>query len=444
MQLVRIRGTQVRKQVSRARGGAAWLRSAPLCFLAILVSVLVLLTVSQIAVIHRNVLAQIQQATQRTSVPSRLAHLRQIPPQVQPQPLPQPALRSASSHARTGDQFKIEPLLVRNAPSVELYTQLVLNEAHARHLTQLLEDERNKRSQLAQLVKSHMKDCATVPPGLAGKVFVNSNHSDVFSLEEVLEQNPKVGNGGQWKPPDCNSRHRVAIVVPYRDRWQHLLNLLAHLHPLMQRQQLNYRIYVVEQAGNDTFNKGAVMNAGFLLALRDSTYHCFVFHDVDLMPEDDRIMYSCPSQPRHLSVAVNELGYRLPYKVLVGGVFSIRTEHFFRVNGYSNMYWGWGGEDDDMGYRVQQSGLSITRPPEWLARYTMMKHVKRRPLVWTVRNKLLRTSGRRYRLDGLNTLRFRLIFAHKDILFTHLMVDVGHPPANIRHLQDGTQTPPSS
>lgn len=43
--------------------------------------------------------------------------------------------------------------------------------------------------------------------------------------------------------------------------------------------------------------------------------------------------------------------YRLPYKILVGGVFAIRSDHFFRVNGYSNLYWGWGGEDDDMGYR---------------------------------------------------------------------------------------------
>ena len=42
---------------------------------------------------------------------------------------------------------------------------------------------------------------------------------------------------------------------------------------------------------------------------------------------------------------------RLPYFLLVGGVFSVRGDHFLRLNGYSNMYWGWGGEDDDMGYR---------------------------------------------------------------------------------------------
>ena len=42
---------------------------------------------------------------------------------------------------------------------------------------------------------------------------------------------------------------------------------------------------------------------------------------------------------------------RLAYEELVGGVLNMRTEHFQRVNGYSNLYWGWGAEDDDMAYR---------------------------------------------------------------------------------------------
>ena len=58
------------------------------------------------------------------------------------------------------------------------------------------------------------------------------------------------------------------------------------------------------------------MNAGALTALEYQPnpgvmFHCLVFHDVDMLPEDDRILYSCPQQPRHLSVAVNELNYRL-------------------------------------------------------------------------------------------------------------------------------------
>lgn len=43
--------------------------------------------------------------------------------------------------------------------------------------------------------------------------------------------------------------------------------------------------------------------------------------------------------------------FRLSYNMLVGGVLNMRVEHFQQVNGYSNMYWGWGAEDDDMAYR---------------------------------------------------------------------------------------------
>ena len=59
------------------------------------------------------------------------------------------------------------------------------------------------------------------------------------------------------------------------------------------------------------------------------------------MPEDDRNLYTCSSMPRHMSVAIDKFNYILPYSYLVGGVFNIRTDQYRRINGYSNMYWGW-------------------------------------------------------------------------------------------------------
>ena len=53
--------------------------------------------------------------------------------------------------------------------------------------------------------------------------------------------------GGSWTPRPCIARHRVAIVVPFRDRQLHLRTLLAILHPMLQRQQLHYTVFVVEQ-----------------------------------------------------------------------------------------------------------------------------------------------------------------------------------------------------
>ena len=59
------------------------------------------------------------------------------------------------------------------------------------------------------------------------------------------------------------------------------------------------------QAGNASFNRGSIMNAGFMEVFTQTDAQCFVFHDVDQLPEDDRNMYSCPSVPRHLSVGFN-------------------------------------------------------------------------------------------------------------------------------------------
>ena len=34
-----------------------------------------------------------------------------------------------------------------------------------------------------------------------------------------------------------------------------------------------------------------------------------------------------------------------------------------KINGWSNSFWGWGGEDDNMFFRLQNRGFKITRPP---------------------------------------------------------------------------------
>lgn len=60
---------------------------------------------------------------------------------------------------------------------------------------------------------------------------------------------PHVLPGGQWRPDHCRSRDRVALVVPYRDRKQILMTFLAHMHPFLQRQLLDYGLFVIEQAG---------------------------------------------------------------------------------------------------------------------------------------------------------------------------------------------------
>jgi len=142
------------------------------------------------------------------------------------------------------------------------------------------------------------------------------------------------------------SHTKVALVVPYRNRDHNLKLFLKHIHPFLSKQQLDYGIYIVEPMPNLEFNRGLLMNIGFLEALKLSgnKWECFIFHDVDLLPEDERNLYTCAEKPRHMSAAVSTLLYRLPYDIIFGGVTAISREQMKKANGYSNLYFGWGGE----------------------------------------------------------------------------------------------------
>lgn len=67
-----------------------------------------------------------------------------------------------------------------------------------------------------------------------------------LKLKDVEIENKGVTEG-EYEPPDCTARQSVAILIPHRNRERHLLYLLHHLHPFLQRQQLHYAIYVIQQ-----------------------------------------------------------------------------------------------------------------------------------------------------------------------------------------------------
>ena len=144
-----------------------------------------------------------------------------------------------------------------------------------------------------------------------GRIPVNTEPSTYDELVQNLSKY-SIKKGGLSSPSHCMSRNRVGIVIPYRDRLNNLLIFLRHMHPFLQKQELEYGIYLVEPTANLTFNRALLMNIGFLEALKatNNQYDCFVFHDVDLIPEDERNIYSCPEIPRHMSSAVSTMDYR--------------------------------------------------------------------------------------------------------------------------------------
>ncbi|VBB33922.1 unnamed protein product [Acanthocheilonema viteae] len=181
------------------------------------------------------------------------------------------------------------------------------------------------------------------------------------------------------------------------------------------------------------------MNAAFCLAEK-LKMDCVIFHDVDMFPADDRINYGCPDTPRHIGAYVNTLGYRLMYAEIVGGVLAIRMNHFHAVNGFSNEFWGWGGEDDDMGIRILTLNMTIERPDAFIGRYVMLEHIKRKDSNNRLMRKLqiiekfissrrmLKASHIRMQWDGVTNISWRIIKVIKRPLYYHMYVDVGRPP----------------
>ncbi|XP_059607773.1 beta-1,4-N-acetylgalactosaminyltransferase bre-4 [Phlebotomus argentipes] len=261
--------------------------------------------------------------------------------------------------------------------------------------------------------------CPPVPPDLEGPIEVNITADTIAGVERWLA--PRLKPGGWFRPP-CNAKDHVAIVVPFRDREPHLPIFLKNLHPFLQRQQVNYGIFVVEQTSGSLFNRAALMNVGFKEASKMANWDCFIFHDVDLLPMDDRNLYVCPDQPRHMSVAVDTFGFKLPYSTIFGGVSAMTTKQFRAVNGFSNSFWGWGGEDDDMSNRLKHVGFHIARYPINIARYTMLTHKKEKAN--PKRYEKLVTGSKRFETDGLNSLKYTVKDIRKKPLYTWILAEI--------------------
>lgn len=67
------------------------------------------------------------------------------------------------------------------------------------------------------------------------------------SERKIIKKNPFVQSGGLYRPPHCLARYKSAILVAYSNQEKYLHHLLYYIHPFLQRQQLSYRIYLIQQ-----------------------------------------------------------------------------------------------------------------------------------------------------------------------------------------------------
>ena len=145
---------------------------------------------------------------------------------------------------------------------------------------------------------------------------------------------------------------RLEVIIPYRNRKEHLTKQVPHLWKVLTDQGIDFHITVVEQEAGKKFNLGMMRNIGFLESER-ADYFCF--HDVDMYAED--VDYSYTDMPTHLAYACEQFNYKLPYRTYFGGVTLFDEESYKKINGHANWYWGWGVEDDDLYWRCTLVGF---------------------------------------------------------------------------------------
>ncbi len=130
---------------------------------------------------------------------------------------------------------------------------------------------------------------------------------------------------------------------------------------------IDYRVLVVEQEPGLPFNAGLLRNAGFVLVAETSEYTCF--NDVDYLPiwaeytwcemPTPILWHGAETRP----VAPGESNVVLKHDLerFFGGVLLVPNALFIKVNGYSNAYWGWGYEDQDLRERFVRAGIPLGR-----------------------------------------------------------------------------------
>jgi hypothetical protein len=144
--------------------------------------------------------------------------------------------------------------------------------------------------------------------------------------------------------------------------------------------------------GDALFNKGMMMNIGYKEAKQRMDFDCFIFHDVDLIPFILQNYYGCVDLPRHLGSALDSYFFAPLYATCFGGAITLNSDQMEKTNGFTNLLYGWGGEDDDMFnrlygtssllnqciadkfYRLKRVGLTPCRYPAEISSYLALKH----------------------------------------------------------------------
>lgn len=206
------------------------------------------------------------------------------------------------------------------------------------------------------------------------------------------------------------NKKKIVIIIPIRDRENQLEQITKRLKEILPSQNLDYKIYIIEQSKDKLFNKGKLINIGFLESQKDKYSDYYIMSDVDIFPKkNDTINYTPFNGMRHL----------YGHNWCLGGIFSFNSYTYKKINGFSNEYFGWGYEDYDFERRCNLYSINIDRTKFINRRSSKMMDlpgVSSQGTTWGINKKKADSKTNKYKediknihKDGLNKCKYKII-----------------------------------
>ena len=144
--------------------------------------------------------------------------------------------------------------------------------------------------------------------------------------------------------------NKLVILIPERDRNEHKDIISSYLPTFLEKQKIDYIIVFIHQTNDNLFNRAALFNIGYKYLIKyNIPFDYMCFHDIDLLPQTPECDYTYDETPKQL-VSIKD-GIKID-KDYFGGVTILTRKNFEKINGFSNQFEGWGGEDNDLKNRL--------------------------------------------------------------------------------------------
>lgn len=147
----------------------------------------------------------------------------------------------------------------------------------------------------------------------------------------------------------------VCIVVPVRARELQADVFRTFIRGKMAEERSSYALVFAKQRDGEKFNRGMLMNCGFLFVTNKYNCDLIYFHDVDMLPSS-KVSYSSQRVGErdivHLATQASQFKFKMPYPEYLSGIVGMRPTLYSEVDGFANDFWGWGAEDDEFRNRL--------------------------------------------------------------------------------------------